>query len=329
MQRQQTKRVLATVLFTDIVGSTMVAEELGDQRWRELLSRHHQIARRELKNFGGRELDTAGDGLFASFDQPASAVRCAAAMVRAMQTLGIDIRAGVHVGECEQIGNKLGGIAVHTGSRVMSLGNAAEVLVSGTTHDLVAGSRISSTDRGMHELKGIEGEHRIWQVTSVDEAEVPTPLSTTEAIERRSLLTSPALMQKRWPRLALIGAALGVIGLLVYFIVLPEDNGISSIPPDSVGVIDPDAASIKSVFPVGSGPGAVVATGDKAWVARRDAGVVVVLDRTSGTVDTIAVGGSPTAMSLDQGRVWILSAASGELVSISADDDEVIGKTVE
>jgi len=160
-------RVLATVLFTDIVGSTERAVALGDRRWRDLLDRHHALVREQLERFRGREIDTAGDGFLASFDGPARAVRCAAAIVAAVGRLGIEVRAGLHTGECEVLDGKLSGVAVHTGARVASLARAGEVLVSRTVKDLVAGSGIAFEARGAHVLKGLPGE---WEVFAVGAA---------------------------------------------------------------------------------------------------------------------------------------------------------------
>jgi class 3 adenylate cyclase len=157
-------RVLATVLFTDIVGSSERAAELGDRRWRELLESHHATIRRQLERHRGREIDTAGDGFLASFDGPARAIRCARAAVDAVRGAGLEIRAGVHTGECELVGDKLAGVAVHIGARVASKAGPGEILVSGTVHDLVAGSGIELEERGSAQLKGIPGEWRLYAV---------------------------------------------------------------------------------------------------------------------------------------------------------------------
>jgi class 3 adenylate cyclase len=156
--------VLATVLFTDIVGSTATAAELGDRRWRELLERHHATIRRELARHRGVELDTAGDGFFARFDGPARAIRCACAIREALSDLGLDVRQGLHTGECELLDGKVAGIAVSIGARVASQASAGEVYVSQTVRDLVAGSGIEFEDRGVAQLKGVPGEWRLYAV---------------------------------------------------------------------------------------------------------------------------------------------------------------------
>lgn len=160
-------RVLATVLFTDIVGSTAKAVELGDAAWKQLLADHHRLIRRQLTRFRGTELDTAGDGFFASFDGPARAIRAASTMAESVRELGLEIRAGLHTGECELMGDKVGGIAVHIGARVAKEARAGEVLVSSTVKDLVAGSGISFSARGIAELKGIPGKWRLYSVESL------------------------------------------------------------------------------------------------------------------------------------------------------------------
>jgi class 3 adenylate cyclase len=157
-------RVLSTLLFTDIVGSTARAAELGDARWRDLVQQHHTLVRQHLLRFRGRELDTAGDGFFASFDGPARAVRCACAISAGVHDLGIEVRAGLHTGECELIDGKVGGIAVHIGARVADTAAPGEVLVSSTVKDLVAGSGLEFEDRGVHELKGIPGAWELFAV---------------------------------------------------------------------------------------------------------------------------------------------------------------------
>ena len=163
-EQAEPDRMLATVLFTDIVHSTVKAIELGDRGWRELLEHHNALVRRELLRFRGREVDTAGDGFLATFDGPARAIRCACAIVEGVKQFGLSVRAGLHTGECEVADGKVAGIAVHTGARVAAQADADEILVSSTVKDLVAGSGIAFAERGAHELKGIPGEWRLFAV---------------------------------------------------------------------------------------------------------------------------------------------------------------------
>ena len=160
MPRAEQGRGLRAVVFLDTVGSTQIASELGDERWQTLLRRELQILRGLLKESGGREVDVAGDGLFALFDEPAAAVRFAASAVEAVREIGVEVRAGVHFGEVEFSDGHPAGIVVHTGARAMSIGDAGQVIVTQTLRDLVSGGRLRFVDRGTHELKGIPGPGR-------------------------------------------------------------------------------------------------------------------------------------------------------------------------
>jgi len=159
----ESDRVLATILFTDIVGATNRLVEVGDRKWKDLITQHHSLVRDQLARHRSREIDNAGDGFLAAFDGPARAVRCGRAIVDSVRKLGIHVRAGVHTGECEVIGEKLGGIAVHIGARIGALAAPDEVLVSRTVSDLVAGSGLRFEERGTHSLKGLPGS---WQLLS-------------------------------------------------------------------------------------------------------------------------------------------------------------------
>ncbi|HEX5630111.1 MAG TPA: adenylate/guanylate cyclase domain-containing protein, partial [Acidimicrobiia bacterium] len=159
-------RVLATVMFTDIVDSTRRAAALGDRQWQDLLNRHNTLVRGELKRARGREVKTTGDGFLATFDGPARAIRCAVAIAEGARQVGVDVRVGLHTGEVELVGDDVLGIAVHIGARITSLAGAGEVLVSGTVRDLVAGSGILFDDRGDHTLKGLPGQWRVLAVQS-------------------------------------------------------------------------------------------------------------------------------------------------------------------
>lgn len=160
------ERILSTILFTDIVDSTAMAVRLGDAAWRELLSRHNERGRFELDRFRGREIDTTGDGFLALFDSSERAVRAAAGICVAARDLGIQVRAGVHTGEVELVPGNVRGVAVHMAARVMALAGPSEVLISGTTHDLLAGSSLVFDDRGLHELKGITGSRQIFALAA-------------------------------------------------------------------------------------------------------------------------------------------------------------------
>jgi class 3 adenylate cyclase len=165
-EASELERVLATVLFTDIVGSTERLAEVGNAGWRDTVERHHAVVRALLARFRGTEIDTAGDGFFASFDGPARAIRCAQAIVEGVRSLGLEVRAGLHTGECEVIDGKVGGMAVNIGARVGAVAEPSEVLVSQTVKDLVVGSGLEFEDRGEHVLKGVDGPWRLYRVVS-------------------------------------------------------------------------------------------------------------------------------------------------------------------
>jgi class 3 adenylate cyclase/pimeloyl-ACP methyl ester carboxylesterase len=164
IDEQEPETVLATVLFTDIVGSTEKLAQLGNARWREVVERHHVLVRSQLSRFRGEEIDTAGDGFFARFDGPIRAVRCAHAITTAVPDLGLQVRAGVHTGECELVGDKIAGLAVNIGARVAAAAGPGEVFVSSTVKDLVAGSDLAFKDRGLAELKGVPGDWRLFSL---------------------------------------------------------------------------------------------------------------------------------------------------------------------
>ena len=181
-------RILTTVMFTDIVGSTERAAALGDARWRELISRHDELTRAELDRHRGREVKTMGDGFLATFDGPARGIRCARAIADKMRALDIDLRAGLHTGECEVLGDDIGGMAVNIGARIGAIARADEVVVSSTVKDLVVGSGISFSDRGLRQLKGVPGE---WHLFAVDEVEAaPSDLLVPDTRERFSYTNS-------------------------------------------------------------------------------------------------------------------------------------------
>ena len=161
------ERVLSTILFTDIVESTAAAERLGDAAWRDLLAQYYERGRSEIDRYRGREIDTTGDGFLALFDSSERAVRAAAGICLAAKAIGVETRGGVHTGEVELVPGNVRGVAVHLAARVMALAGPSEVLISGTTHDLLAGSGLEFQDRGMHELKGITGARQVYALTRI------------------------------------------------------------------------------------------------------------------------------------------------------------------
>jgi class 3 adenylate cyclase len=246
------RRVLATVLFVDVVGSTVVASALGDKRWGELLTRLRRIVSRELKRGGGREQDFLGDGFLAIFSEPAQAVRTAVSIVAALHELGIEVRCGVHTGECEVIDGRLRGIAVHIGARVMALGGAAEVLVTGTVRDLIVGSEIELEGVGIHELKGVEGTWLVYRVLAVDGRPVEQPLSKETALARVTALDDSDRSRRR-RRIAIGAVALVCAVVLAVAIPLLTLGGGSSpagrFGKDSLLRIDPGTPGIATVVP--------------------------------------------------------------------------------
>ena len=180
------ERRIATVLMLDVVGSTHIAAQLGDARYRELSSRFNRLVRAALKRFGGKEEDHAGDGFFATFSQPDRAIRCAAALAEEVRSLGIEIRSGIHTGQTEDQAGKTHGIAVVIGARVMSLADAGDILVTSTTKELVTGSGFGFEDFSAHELKGVPGTWQVFAVTGVDDEQRARPLPAAEAAERRA-----------------------------------------------------------------------------------------------------------------------------------------------
>ena len=212
MRRSAPSTELVTVLFTDIVSSTDIAREVGDRRWRALVAAHHGIVRQALKRHQGRELDTAGDGFFATFPRPAEAIRCACEVSEAVREFGLEIRAGLHLGEAEVMGPKVGGLAVNTGARIMALGKAGEVLVSATVREAVAGKDIAFADHGVHQLKGLEGDFHVFDVVSLDGIGREPPLDPAEAASRRDRPLTEAATRRRWWPLAAAGVA--VIGAI-------------------------------------------------------------------------------------------------------------------
>jgi class 3 adenylate cyclase len=208
------RRELTTILFTDIVGSTQLAERLGDRRWREVLRRHHELVRREIRRAGGHEVDTAGDGFFVTFTRPADAIRCACAVSDAVRTLGLEIRAGLHFGEAVHGGRRVQGIAVHTGARVIAVAEPGEVLVTATLRDLARGAGFEFADRGRHRFKGIEDEFHLFAVVAIDGQPRAATLDP-EVAQQRLLAIAPTERRRRNRVPLLGGAAAAVVAIAI------------------------------------------------------------------------------------------------------------------
>jgi class 3 adenylate cyclase len=239
-------RILATVLFTDIVGSTEQAARLGDARWRDTLAGHHATVRRELRRFGGTERDTAGDGFFATFERPTDAVRCAAAIVEETTALGISVRASLHTGETERMDGKLGGIAVHTAARLLAEAGPGEVLVTATTRELVAGAGLTFADRGNHQLKGLPEPVHVY---ALEDGALLGTASTSGA--------GPGQFERvRRLRLATATGAVAIVAVLAIVIAAFTSRGFGSTAgPTSL----PSGAGVSSGTPSGSQPPATIA----------------------------------------------------------------------
>ncbi|MGZ8623927.1 MAG: ABC transporter substrate-binding protein, partial [Actinomycetota bacterium] len=323
MRRRAGSRALAAVLFTDIVDSSAVASRVGDARWKELIARHHAIVRRELKRFGGKELDTAGDGFFASFTEPAAAIRCACAASEAVRELGIEIRAGVHFGECEQVGEKLGGIAVVVGARVMSLGGAGDVLVTASTSDLVAGAGFGFQDRGTHALKGVDGRWHVLAVTGVDGEPRAQPAEPEEAEHRLAEVQPSSVLSRGWfasrPWAVGVGIALALALIAISIPLLRSGSGAVDVGTNSVARLNGNDGSLAfDPAALGHRPGASAIGFESLWVAEPDQGVVarVSLEDGSVTDPNIGVGNSPSGVAIGDGSVWVTNAGDGTVSRI-------------
>ena len=254
MSRRGGDRRLAAVLFTDIVSSTEVASEMGDARWLVLLGRHHRIVRAHLKLYGGHEQDTAGDGFFATFDVPADAVRCAVAAQREVRGLGIEIRAGVNFGEVEMVDGKPGGLAVHTGARIMSASSGGVVTVSSSVKELLAGAGIGFEDAGIHRLKGLEEEAHLYRVTRVGDDRVAPEVDDAAARERRDRIVDPAPARRR--SALVVGGVLGVLVLAGVLAFSAARRGSaptaapSGPPSNALVALDPTTGDQGQVIPI-------------------------------------------------------------------------------
>jgi class 3 adenylate cyclase/streptogramin lyase len=248
MQRRSGGRGLGAVLFTDIVGSTAIAAEMGNTRWSELVDRHHRIVRRAVGRFGGHEIDTAGDGFFVSFERPADAIKAAVAAAEAVRELGIEIRSGVSFGELETISGKPGGLVVNAAARVMAVAGPGEVLVPASLRDLVLGAGITFAEHGVHQFKGIEGDFHLFKVKDVDGEGLASPLEADEAIDRRREIFPTG--RRRRP--LVVGLAAGALAVIIgASILLFRQSELRQAGPLQNAVVRIDADSGRILSTVG------------------------------------------------------------------------------
>ncbi|HEX6868540.1 MAG TPA: ABC transporter substrate-binding protein, partial [Candidatus Limnocylindrales bacterium] len=331
--RAAPERFLTTVVMTDIVGSTEHASELGDRAWHELLDLHHARIREALRRARGREVDTAGDGFFVVFDAPAAAVTFALEAAGAVAELGIDIRAGVHVGEVEQMAKKVTGITVVVASRIMAAAGPGEVLVSSTVRDLTAGSGLTFEDRGVRELKGVLGEWHVYEVARTSVEDIDSGGSAT-ALERRASAVRRARDRPLWerrPRLV-AGAVLGLAAVLVaggLFVTKPwQPAALASVAENSIGIIDPARGEVIKAIPVGSRPGGIAVGGGYVWVTSTGEDTVSQIDPRTGSVFRIAVGRAPKGVAVTDGSVWVANSGERSVSRISVSTGLVVGDPI-
>jgi class 3 adenylate cyclase len=290
-------RLLATVMFTDIVGSTELASQLGDRGWKALVARHNSIVRRELKRFAGRELDTAGDGFFVMFERPAQAIDCAWAIIDALRPLKLQIRAAIHMGEVEVMGGKVGGIAVHAASRVLSLARPGQIYVTGIVHDVVAGSDIRFADEGVHELRGVPGE---WRLFAVEEA------ATDRALPIEEVPDPTTVRRRAWAPLAVAVGAGGLIAVAAIAFVLANARSAPPIVarPNTVVRINAGDGMATAVHDV-QGPTGVAIDGGAAWVLSLTGRTVTRIDEATGATASVGLPAAPTGIATGGGSLWV------------------------
>jgi YVTN family beta-propeller protein len=307
------------VLFTDIVGSTERAAALGDRGWKALLARHHAIVRRELRRFHGRELDTAGDGFFATFERPVQAIACATAISDDLRPLDLQIRAGIHMGEAESMGGKVGGLTVHVASRALAQAAPGEILVTNTVREVTAGADVTFTDRGVHQFKGVPGR---WRVYAVEWERRDLP-----AVAPGGLPLAPEAATGRRVRLA-VGLTAGTVAavaiLAASWLLLGASPRPPLVPlPDSALGIDPTTNEIIAAVPAGGNPTGIAAAEDSVWVLSLGDKVLYGIPTDGGAPRTHGLPGSPTGIAVGAGAVWITfgygaaSASEGSVLRVS------------
>jgi class 3 adenylate cyclase len=299
LRRRAERRALVTVLFTDIVASTETAARLGDRRWREVVKSHHAAVRSALRAHRGREVDTAGDGFFAIFREPGEAIHCAVAVREAVAALGLQIRAGIHTGEVEPMGEKVGGLAVVIAARVLATCEPGQIRVTSTLRDLVTGSGLAFTDAGTHPLKGVPGEWHLFALAIEAPALAPIPDAAAP---------QPVPLRRRMLWLALGGAAL-VAGAVTAVVVLRTPSGVTAAGgPNTVVRVDPEQAKVVNAVGVASGPVLLAGEGSTLWIASETARTLTKLDINSGASTPVGLDGVPTGIAVSGDTVYVAQA---------------------
>lgn len=319
---RRSRSKLVTILFTDIVGSSDIAVAVGDRRWKVLLEAHNRIVRQALRRHGGKELDTAGDGFFAVFDRQAESIRCAVEIVEGVRDIGLEVRAGLHVGEAELIGGKVGGVAVHTGARVGAIGGPGEVVVSSVLRDLVPGAGIDFQDLGDRRLKGVPEEVRVWAVRSVNGVDMARPLDPSEAAERWQRVPVPS--STRTARV--VGAVVGlsvVVGLIGFLLMAsaerptPEAPTARPIQPNTLIRVDPASMQIDARYELSAIPRGVVFASDRVWILEDD--ILEVLDPASQEIRRTGFGFEPCTIAVIGSGVVVGDCEHHQLYQVDND----------
>ena len=326
----RSSHLLATVLFTDIVDSSRLASELGDRRWRVLLLRHHTIVRKALRRYRGTEIDTAGDGFFARFDDQANAIHCACAIADGVRDLGIEVRSGLHVGQAEVLGKKLGGIVVHTGARIMSEAGPGEVLVSGLLKDLVPGAGITFVDRGVHNLKGID-DRPLFAVVALDGVPRPHPLEPDEAARLRQEIKPQPIRDRRLGRIGVAALALLVVAGSVLFLVTRPAR--VHVLPNSLVRIDPSTNKVIADVAIAERGGAQLTAvpPHEIWALNQFDQVISIVDANANKlVRTLGVSDRESPISgagivFAYGHVWV-TATNGEVKELDPRTGAVVSR---
>ena len=320
-RRAGTNRSLAAVVFTDVAGSTETAARLGDDGWKKLLERHLRGARAALRENGGREIDTAGDGLYATFPSPWQAIAFALDAEERSEFLGIRLRSGIHMGEVEEIGGKAGGIAVHIGARIAALAAPGEVLVSSTVRDLATGAACEFDGRGSHELKGVPGTWTVFRALPVERADELPP---EPAVTRWDRLRG-GMRTRRGVAAMLVGVAL-VVGVVAIAVVsLLQPRYLPGIESNSVGRVNASGDGIVASVAAGRLPDGIASGAGSIWVTDAGANTLLRIDPSGSRIEQkIDVGTTPAAVTFGHGSVWVANSGDRTVSRVNPDTNEQV-----